>query len=842
MKKRLLTTLMAMATMASVAADDALWQRFVSPSDEARTKVWWFHGETETKEEGIDADLEAFKEKGVGGVVFYDQVHGDAAGAFPSMSPEWWRMLKYAARKARQLGLKFEVAASNGYVSGGPWITQDLGMRKTAMVDTVVTVAERRSVTLRLAYPGKGFSDIATVMFPDRESLKDICIEPRRLTAEDNRQLTISYDAGRTLSIAAISYATNPRGKGSTGSMNIPGRPRERYFGAGFVDLPPIGDLEYSVDGKTWERAAQLPAVENVIGHKSKERTVSFPSVSGRYFRVRLHDWMDSEGKLNKLQIENVRLSARDRIDNWQVKAGLRTEVYYPHEEGGNTGAVDPATVSDVLGLVGPDGTLTLTLEPGTWHIMRFGHVPTGGRTKHGRKNLLGLEASVMSAEAARVHYDHYFGAICDTLSAIGCKPDGMAMDSHEAGIQNWAEGFEKRFSRINGYDITTWLPALAGYIVGDRGKTERMLLDFRKAIASTISSEFYSTFARLCHEDGVNFTSQAMLNIDADNISCRGRVDKPQGEFWAYQANGNYDCLDAASAAHLYGHAIASAEAFTDSPYRSTWDELLRIANLAYCKGTNEFVVCASSYQPWLDRKYDDDNSKHPYIFHRLNPNWATSGKFWNYQARCSQLLREGRPVVDLCIYLGEDLPLKTMAYKLPVVPEGYNFDVCTYDALMHRFSVASQDTAQGRLAVSGGMRYKALVIQDRTFVSAEAQRKIEQLERGGVPVIWCNRGETVAEGLRRHGIGPDLALRSADKPADKVCFYHRQADGADIYFVYNHSSNDYDAPVTLRTKFGTAEIWNPYTVERKKASMTEGKTVQLHLEPYQSAFIVAR
>ena len=63
MKKRLLTTLMAMATMASVAADDALWQRFASPSDEARTKVWWFHGETETTEEGIDADLEAFKEK-----------------------------------------------------------------------------------------------------------------------------------------------------------------------------------------------------------------------------------------------------------------------------------------------------------------------------------------------------------------------------------------------------------------------------------------------------------------------------------------------------------------------------------------------------------------------------------------------------------------------------------------------------------------------------------------------------------------------------------------------------------------------------------------------------------
>ena len=837
MKERIviLSAAALLAVTCQAADADSLWRKFVEPGDAARTKVWWFHGETETTREGIDADLEAFRAAGVGGVVFYDQVHGKCEGALPAMSPEWWQMLKHAARKARSLGLTFEVAASNGYVTGGPWISQRLGMRKLAVADTVITVRKRREVAFRLGRQDGDFASIATVMFPDAEQMQDIPMGRGRVTLMAGDTAVICCDAGRTVSVAAISYEVNPRGKGSTGSMNIPGDPQERYFGAGYVDLPPIGDLEYSTDGRQWKRAAQLPAVESVIGHKTKERTVSFPAVRGRYFRVRLHDWMDAEGRFAKLIIDNVRLSRRDRVDNWQVKTGLRTEVTYPHAEGGNEGALRQDDIRDISQSVSADGTVRITLEPGTWHIMRFGHIPTGARTKHGRNNLLGLEAGVMSAEAAQVHYANYFKPICDTLAAIGCKPAGMCMDSHEAGIQNWTEGFEHRFRSLRGYAIMPWLPAMAGYIVGDRTGTEQVLLDFRKTIAETIASEYYGTLARLCREDGVDFTSQAMLNIDNDNILSRSAATKPQGEFWAYQKNGNYDCLDAASTAHLYGRSIASAEAFTDTPYSATWDELLRIANLAYCRGINEFVVCASSYQPWLDRKFDDSSSAHPYIFHRHNPGWPSSAAFWNYQARCTQLLREGRPVVDLCVYVGEDVPAKTFAYKLPVIPEGYNFDVCTRDALLHRFSADG-----GELSVVGGMRYKALVVQDRTYISAEARHCIEALERDGVPVIWCNRGETVAEGLRRAGIRPDISLRSAARPDDRVSFFHRRTDRSDIYFVYNHSPYAYDAPVHLRTIYNNVELWNPQTAERVPASRLADGAVQLSLAPYQSMFIV--
>ncbi len=113
-------------------------EAFRHPEDSTRTKVWWFHGETPTTREGITADLEAFKAAGVGGVVYYDQVHGPAEGALDAFSSEWWEMLKFAALEAKRVGLTFELNLSNGYVAGGPWITPETGMQRLCSSDTLL--------------------------------------------------------------------------------------------------------------------------------------------------------------------------------------------------------------------------------------------------------------------------------------------------------------------------------------------------------------------------------------------------------------------------------------------------------------------------------------------------------------------------------------------------------------------------------------------------------------------------------------------------------------------------------------------------------------------------------
>lgn len=798
------------ATLTHGQSIGELWHKFNSPSHEARSKVWWFHGETATTQEGIDADLRAFKDAGIGGVVYYDQTHGSENGAFPSMSPEWWKMLKHAALKAKEHGITFDMAAANGYVAGGPWITPEMGMKQVVGL-----------------LPGdpmpKGFHDIATVKLPiSMESI--VTIQKERKTLVNNEPALITYDAGKNIEVRTISYLVSPRGKGSFGSMNLPGKPRERFFGAGYIDFPPIGTLEYSHDGKKWKTITSLQGVEDIIGYKSRQRTVNFPVVKARHFRLNIHGWLGEKSKYNKLQIENIRLMSYDMIDNWETKTGLRSEVTYGK----------------------PNNRLAPTYKNASNGVaLRIGYIPTGGHTKHGRTNIVyngkvlssktWLEADVLDSRAVELHYNNYFKQVYDTLAAIGCKPHGLHMDSHEAGIANWTARMPEHFKRICGYDITPWLPALCGYIIESREATEKFLHDFRHAIDVTVSQEFYGTIHRLCKRDGVEYTSQAMLGCVNDNIASRGNSDKPQGEFWGYQINGNYDCLDCTSAAHLYGKKISSAEAFTDTPYFvnqgaseeqcvNGWHKLMRIGNLAYCKGVNEFVACASSYQPWLNKKYDDSKSAHPYIFHRLNPAWSVSRKhFWEYQARCTEMLRQGRPVVDILVYIGEDAPLKTMAYKLPVVPEGYQFDVATLRSLK-----------DARWQSAYTPQYKVLVVENRIKISPEAEAEFAKLEARGIKIIRCDKGEKVKNRLNAFGIAPDINIKSADKPADKVYFYHRTTPDTDIYFVYNHSPKAYSQNVKTRANGKTAEIWDAYTLDRKRF---DGK---LSLGAYESKIII--
>ena len=795
---------------------DRLWESFVNPSDEARTRLWWFHGETVTTKEGIDADLKAFKDAGIGGVVYYDQTHGSQDGAFASMSAEWWEMLKYAALKARELGLIFDVASTNGYVAGGPWITPDKGMKKITVLRPGDKVPKGFRELVRLTGTTDGYTCVTdTVILNDRVSLTD----------DEPYLLTIDFKTPRE--IRTISYSARPRGKGAYGSMNIPGKPQKEYFGAMYILFPPIGELECSYDGRNWTTVTRLRGIEDVIGHKSRQRTINFPAAKARYFRLNIHDWIGPKSKHNSLYVENMRLMSYDMTDNWENKSGLRSEI--PSES-------HAGLTADFVPFRG-DATI--------------GYVPTGGHAKHGRTRIVWdgkelnaktwPEADVLDSKAAELHYNSYFKAIHDTLAAIGCRPRGMQIDSHEAGIANWTEEMPAHFRRFRGYDIDRWIPALGGYIVESREATERFLKDFRQTVGELVSEQFYGTLDSLCRRDGVTVTSQAMLGCLNDNIASRGMVGKPQGEFWGYQKNGNFDCLDAASAAHLYGKRIASGEAFTDSPYfhpkdsadsgwkERGWHELLRIANLAYCRGINEFVVCASSYQPWLDKKYDDDASAHPYIFHRLNPAWDKSREhFWEYQARCSQMLQTGRPEVDILVYIGEELPLKTMAYKLPEIPEGYQYDCCTLTSLRHWMDNNKTGPTP---------RYRILAVQDRTFISEEAERLFDELSDRGVIVVHCDRGETLADAVRSNGLEPDIMISSDDLPESKVYFCHRVCVDADIYFVYNHSGKPYTGDIRLRCGRTDIELWDPLTAERKRP-----KDNTLSLKPYGSTFIIAR
>ena len=123
--------------------------------------------------------------------------------------------------------------------------------------------------------------------------------------------------------------------------------------------------------------------------------------------------------------------------------------------------------------------------------ILRISAEITGGKSKHGRKNLLGLEADKLSARGVIKHWNSYTQPILDSLSTLGLKPIGVCMDSHEAGSQNWTQDFAEEFKARRGYDLRKWLPAMVGYVIGSAKKTDRVLADVRLTIADLICDRY---------------------------------------------------------------------------------------------------------------------------------------------------------------------------------------------------------------------------------------------------------------------------------------------------------------------------------------------------------------
>lgn len=194
----------------------------------------------------------------------------------------------------------------------------------------------------------------------------------------------------------------------------------------------------------------------------------------------------------------------------------------------------------------------------------------------------------------------------------------------------------------------------MVGYVIGSAEKTDSVLSDVRLTIADLISDRYFATIQHLCREAGVTLTAQAMgngLSCVTDNFRVKGQVDKPQTEFWARDKDGSYDIKEGASAAHRYEKRIASGEAFTDMKFSETLGDMKPLADFAYSCHINEFVVCASAYQPWLDKFPGSTGGGRHYCLNRNNTLWAGSKGFWDYQARCATMMRQGRPVVDVMV-----------------------------------------------------------------------------------------------------------------------------------------------------------------------------------------------
>jgi hypothetical protein len=242
-----------------------------------------------------------------------------------------------------------------------------------------------------------------------------------------------------------------------------------------------------------------------------------------------------------------------------------------------------------------------------------------------------------------------------------------LHMDSWECGSQNWSPVFQAEFKKRRGYDIVDYLPVMAGIPLNDIQTSEKVLYDVRKTISELIVDNFFGTLANEAKKAGVKFSSENVApTMMSDGLLHFKHIDYPSGEFWLKSPTHDKpnDMLDAISGGHIYGKDIIQAEAFTE--LKMDWDEhpgnLKTLADRNYALGINRFFYHVFVHNPWTDRKPGMTLDGVGSYFQR-DQTWWKPGKAWvDYCQRVQFQLQKGKPVIDLAVFIGEDLPSRSV------------------------------------------------------------------------------------------------------------------------------------------------------------------------------------
>jgi hypothetical protein len=142
---RVLLLLLAPAAFADTAA---LQRSFAHPPDDTRVMMrWWWFGPAVTKPE-IEREMRMMKAGGLGGFevqpVYPLALDGQVPGLrnLTFLSPEFLDMLRFAAAKAKELGLRMDLTLGSGWPYGGSMFTASEGAGELRTQNTVVPAGQ----------------------------------------------------------------------------------------------------------------------------------------------------------------------------------------------------------------------------------------------------------------------------------------------------------------------------------------------------------------------------------------------------------------------------------------------------------------------------------------------------------------------------------------------------------------------------------------------------------------------------------------------------------------------------------------------------------------------------
>lgn len=921
--RKILVAICLCASLLSAKAQNIV----MPPANSASPFCFWYWMYGAVSKDGIKADLQTMKDVGLRGT-YLMPIRGvderpEYEGKAQQLTPEFWDMVGYAMHVADSLGLEMGVHICDGFaLAGGPWFTPEESMQKVVWTDTLVTLPKaskrKKLAPIVLEQPkGDGYKDIAVYAIPvssTTDEMKPVGFshtdnitsdEKNLIRANDPCSFTFEFD-GEWPSAVEIT----PSG------TNIQCQRLKVEYGTDGKSFTHLTDLQPARQG--WQNTAAattfaLPSLKNVTP-SLEGREGEGSGRSGSFLRF---SWtpagtepgsedLDAAKWKPTLRLKGIRFFQQPRIHQWEGKAAYAwrvadetTDAQIPVE--------DCIPLDKIIRLpLNADGSVDISNIPlpkgegrgeASYRLLRMGHCSTGqtNATAGGGK---GLECDKFSKEAVNKLVDNWFCKFRPSKSPLEgdlqLKGERGALrylhvDSWECGCQNWNSTFATEFEKRRGYDIMPYMPLFAGYPLVSAAESERVLRDVRITINELINDNFFATLRDRAHEMGMEFSSESIApTMVSDGLDHYQYADLPMGEYWLNSPTHDKpnDMFDAISGAHIYGKNIVQAEGFTE--VRGVWDEdpasVKTLLDRNFALGMNRLFFHVNTHNPWMDRKPGMTLDGIGFFFQRDQIWMPEARPFVDYVTRCSALLQQGRPVQDIAVYIGDEMPRRSILPErlVPMLPgifgkervaseearlanvgqpmqespvgvnhsagivdtkdwvnalRGYQYDSFNPDVLLNHSSARNE-----KMVLDGGAQYRVVVIPQarpmnpNNIISDAAKAKIDELRKAGVVVIDKPYTD---DDFSKYGLKRDVVL-----PKD-VAYAHRTSAEGEIYFL----SNQKEETLSIGAEFPRWEGRDnsnavPYIYDAVSNSISvaycEDKTVFVDLPANGSCFVL--
>ncbi|WP_068085871.1 glycosyl hydrolase [Novosphingobium rosa] len=881
---------------------EAVSAAFDQPPREAGLGAYWYWLGGAMTREGVTADLEAMHANGITTAMLFAI---GASGRTPlvsppadALTPAWWALVDHAVAEADRLGMTVSLNMCDGWATAsGPWITPDLSMQ---LVTWSETRAHAGDADIRLPTPPHQrdyYRDTAVFAFPWPESFDassaalrphvttDLPLmagaEPGWMLDPDNRRDLfdttapghIDFGFDRPFTLRSVTVRT----------------PSPYGYAPGVYRAANSLEVQASDDGHTFRSVGWLEYPKHGWQTDLTTLTHALPETTARTFRFLHHPARPEPyredydfGEDLRLRLFSLELSSRPDIHQISGKSAAQWSIARrtTSRDVPPAACVDPAQAIDLTKQLRPDGTLDWTPPQGRWRVLRLGYT-TSGKENSAAGGAQGLEVDRFNPAAVKLQFDRWFGAVLDKVGPerAGRVMNTVHVDSWEASGQNWSPGFLADFRRLRGFDLTPWLPVLAGVPMGSAEASEAVLHDLRRTVAELTQSAFFETVAALAHARGCTFSGEpASPTFAVDGLRWAEATDVPMGEFWLRTPRNDKptDVADAVSGGRIYGKRVIATESFTQG--LMAWDEhpgmMKPLGDRHYCRGINRFMLHVYAGQPFLDRAPAMTLNGIGSFFSRTQTWWKPGKAWFDYMRRCQAVLQQGRGVADIAAFIGEEIPSRALLPERldSAVPEGLTFDSINRDALLRLARVE-----QGVIVLAGGARYRLLTLPAGGRYSCEFLRGLLRLLRAGATVCGSASQGPIGHGddaaahaglvaqiwdgsdLRRIGAGRmfgdgDVAAAAArigltpdlTATGGAIDWTHRTGDGWDAYFIVNKHDRPIQPALSLRGSFASVERWNPDGGRRTRLSgwtrRGERSEGPLTLAPRESAILLCR